>query len=164
MGCLPIFYQKIKFLISLCNFILNLETTLKFFQCSFTGLQCTVTYQVIDTECGCVKLSSNRLKFENILKSHIESGVLIVAESINSVDKILFLLPEYLANAKRRKTIIAITNTTDLRFDSLTIALLTKIWDEIRIANIMLITPCNYDSEVWNALHLLQLCSKFWMT
>ena len=95
----------------------------------------------------------------NILKSHIESGVFIVAESIHSVDKILFLLPEYLADAKRRKTIIAITNTTDLRFDSLTIALLTKVWDEIRIANIMLITPCNYDSEVWIVFHLLQFFS-----
>lgn len=112
------------------------------------GLKCAVTYQVIDTECGCVKLSAGRLKFVNILKNYTESAVFIIAENICSIDKILFWLPQYLADAKRRKTIIAITNTTDMQFDNQTIDILTKLWEQIRIANILLITPCNYDSEV----------------
>lgn len=93
-------------------------------------------------------LSSSRLKFLNILKSHTESGVFIIAENIFSIDKILFLLPQYLADVKRRKTIITITNTTDLQFDSQTINILKKFWEQIGIANIILITPCNQDSEV----------------
>lgn len=113
-----------------------------------SGLDCAATYQVIDTECGCVKLSSSRLEFLNILKSHTESGVFIIAENVYSIDKMLFLLPQYLADVKRRKTIISIMNTTDLQFDTLTIDILTKLWEQIRIANVMLITPCNNDSEV----------------
>lgn len=95
-----------------------------------------------------MKLSSSRLKFLNILNSHIDSGVFIIAENIFSIDKILYLLPKYLADVKRRKTIVAITNTSDLQFDSLTIDILTKFWEQIGIANLILITPCNQDSEV----------------
>lgn len=107
-----------------------------------------MTYQVIDTECGCKNLSSSRMKFLNILKSETESGVFIIAENIFSIDKILFLLPQYLADVKRRKTIIAITNTTDAHFDNQTTEILIKFWDKIRIANVILITPCNNDPKV----------------
>lgn len=113
------------------------------------GIYCSVTFQVIDTECGCVSLSYNRLRFLEILQSEFESGVLIVAENIYSIDKILFRLPQYVADIQRRKTIIAITNATDLEFDTLTVNILTKLFNLVTIANVLLITPCQNDPEVW---------------
>lgn len=106
-----------------------------------------VTYQVINTECGCAKLSSNRLQFLNILKNQTESGVFIIAENIFSIEKMLFLMPEYLADIRRRKTVIAITNTTDIQFNSLTDDILKKLWDQVRISNVILITPCYNDNN-----------------
>lgn len=103
---------------------------------------------MIDTECGCVKLSANRLKFVNILKSDMESGIFIIAENIFSIDRILFRLPEYLSDIRRRKAIIVITNTTDPEFDELTIDILTKFWKQAKLANVILITPCHNDPEV----------------
>lgn len=88
------------------------------------------------------------MKFVEILKSQSDSGVLIVAENIHSVDKILNLLPQYLADVKRRKTIIAITNATDIQFDNMSKRLLTKFWEQILIANVILITPCNHAPKV----------------
>lgn len=114
----------------------------------FAELDCAVAFQVIDTECGCVNLSLSRMKFVEILKNEKESGVLIIAESIYSIDKILYLLPQYLADVKRRKTIIAITNTTDIQFDGMSKNLLTKFWEQIRIANVILITPCSSGPKV----------------
>lgn len=117
------------------------------------GLNCSVTYQIIDTECGCVKLSYNRLRFLSILQSETQSGVFIVAENIFSIDKILYRLPEYVSDIKRRKTIIAITNTTDLEFDELTVNILTKLFKLVTLVNVILITPCNDDPEVRMELH-----------
>lgn len=95
-----------------------------------------------------MSLSYNRLRFLEILQSEFESGVLIVAENIYSIDKILFRLPQYVADIQRRKTIIAITNTTDLEFDTLTVNILTKLFNLVTIANVLLITPCQNDPEV----------------
>lgn len=95
-----------------------------------------------------MSLSYNRLRFLEILQSEFESGVLIVAENIYSIDKILFRLPQYVADIQRRKTIIAITNTTDLEFDTLTVDILTKLFNLVTIANVLLITPCQSDPEV----------------
>lgn len=119
----------------------------------FQGLNCSVTYQIIDTECGCDKLSYDRLRFLSIMQSETQSGVFIVAENIFSIDKILYRLPEYVSDIKRRKTIIAITNTTDLEFDEHTVNILAKLFKLVTLVNVILITPCNDDPEVRMELH-----------
>lgn len=111
-------------------------------------MNCSITYQVIDTECGCVKLSANRMKFVNILRSDMQSGIFIVAENIFSIERILFLLPAYLSDIRRRKAIILITNTTDPDFDSLSKGILVKFWRQVKLANVILITPCNDNLDV----------------
>lgn len=88
------------------------------------------------------------MKFVNILKSDMQSGIFIIAENIFSIDRILFRLPEYLSDIRRRKAIIVITNTTDPEFDGLTVDILTKFWKQAKLANVILITPCKNDPEV----------------
>lgn len=88
------------------------------------------------------------MKFVNILKSDMQSGIFIIAENIFSIDRILFRLPEYLSDIRRRKAIIVITNATDPEFDALTIDILTKFWKQAKLANVILITPCKNDPEV----------------
>lgn len=121
---------------------------LYFFTVFSSGMNCSVTYQVIDTECGCVKLSANRMKFVNILRSDMQSGIFIVTENIFSIERILFRLPAYLSDIRRRKAIILITNTTDSDFDSLSDGILVKFWKQVKLANVILITPCNHNLRV----------------
>lgn len=111
-------------------------------------IKCAVTYQVIDTECGCVKLSANRQKFVHILRNDFESGILLLAENIFSIERILLRIPAYLSDIHRRKAIIIITNTTDTEFKKHSEDILFKIYEQVRLANVMLITPCQKDPEV----------------
>lgn len=76
------------------------------------------------------------------------SGIIILAENIFTIEKILFPLSRHLMKIRRQKIILMVTNTTDAEFDAQANNILTKFFQRVRIINIILITPCSDGPKV----------------
>lgn len=112
-------------------------------------LNYAVTYQVSDIECACLTFSAHQMALANVLKTELHFGVLIIAENISMMDRILFRLPQYLSDIRRRKVIVMITNTDDLKLDSQIDNILKKFWKRLHFVNVILMTPCSSGPKVW---------------
>lgn len=124
------------------HFLKNDSSYFEFIQLFWViDISCTVVYKVINAESPInVELNLSSMK--------TDSGIIILAENIFTIDKILFPLSRYLMEIRRQKIIVMVTNTTDADFDAQANDILTKFFQRIRIINIILITPCSDGPKV----------------
>lgn len=112
-------------------------------------MNCTVIYKmikVIDVE-----HSTDQMNLFN-LSSIKDSAIIILADNISTIDKILLKFSQYLTKIRRQKIIlmVLVTKANDNEFCAQSDDLLTKFWEHIRIINIILITPCSTGPKVCN--------------
>lgn len=114
-------------------------------------INCTVLYKmikVIDVEHS----TDHQLNLFNLSSIKTDSAIIILAENILTIDKILLKFSQYLPKIRRQKIIlmVLVTKANDNEFCAQADDLLTKFWEHIRIINIILITPCSTSPKVCN--------------
>lgn len=116
-------------------------------------INCTVMYKVVDAK----SLTDHRF---NLAGMKTDSGIIIVAEDIFTIDKIFFPLSRYLTKIRRQKIILMVTNTTNTDFDAQASDILVKFFQRIQNINVVLITPCSNGRKVCNLRCWFCMCSQ----
>lgn len=81
-------------------------------------------------------------------RDQIDSGVLVVVEKISTIDKYLIGPPRSPFHFPRQMFVILIMETNEIGFEEIAVQVLTKLWLDYGIANVILITPCADGAEV----------------
>lgn len=97
-----------------------------------------------------------------------EAGIFIIAESIAIIDDYLIGSPRPPFQFPRQIFIISITNPSEKDFDVICKKVLEKLWLDYAIANVVIITPCCGDPEVFTVserkiigkLHIIKFKKK----
>lgn len=79
-----------------------------------------------------------------------EAGVFIIAGSITIIHDYLVGSPRRPFRFPRQIFIISITNPIEVDFDVISKKVLEKLWLNYAIGNVIIITPCHGDSEVFS--------------
>lgn len=77
-----------------------------------------------------------------------EDGVLVIVENVTILDKFLFGSPRTPFRSNHRIFIIVITQPEERNFGERVNELLERLWGDYAVADLLLMTPCNNDSEV----------------
>lgn len=73
----------------------------------------------------------------------------VIAENIRIIDEYLVGSPRRPFRFPTHVFVIAITSANEPHFDSICMNVLEKLWNNYGIGNIIIITPCQGDPEVW---------------
>lgn len=77
-----------------------------------------------------------------------EAGIFIIADSIKIIDDYLVGTPRRPFRFPRQIYVIAITGADEYKFEQISERLLEKMWKDYAIGNVIIITPCDGDSQV----------------